>query len=219
MQNITFDKNLDELKKNVYSLYVLYKHVKEGETFHLPDFIDRGKTYHHLIKMGFAFEVANKKHIHKKPYDITPDGNSFIIDLERQFDCNQIFNSAPLDNKNDFDVYFVECFIEGFNDQSLDDILSLCIKAPLGKRRYRNNVELTFLEYKKLKDNGKIFEYLFRFKTICIRCKQELRFEQKTPYNSEVYSTDPSFFNAECHCGLKFHIDAYITNWWFDEEE
>ena len=52
-----------------------------------------------------------------------------------------------------------------------------------------------------------------------MRCKEELIFEQDVQFNSEVYSTNPSYFNSECSkCKLKFHIDAYITDWWFDEE-
>ncbi len=218
-QNINFDKNFSELKRNIYSLYVLYKDVKESSGFNLPDFIDRGKSYTHLINMGFAEGISSKKHIHDTPYSITSPGKSFINNLEENFDCNSIFTNVPLDNKIDFDQFFKEVFKERSNYQSLDENISLCIKAPIGETRVRNNVELTFLGCRKLDDDGKIFKYIFGFKTFCIRCKQEFKFEQEVKLDSENYCPKPSYFNSGCpRCRLEIHIDVYITNWWFDDK-
>lgn len=216
---IDFNKIFEELKRNLYSFYLLYKDVKEKRGSTLPDFIDRGKAYNKLVEMELAEKIANKKHIHDDPYSITSLGKSFINELEEQFDCNSIFNNAPLDNKDNFDKFFINKFKLDYSNQSLDEILSLFIRAPQNKKIFRGGVGLTFLGYKKMKDDGKIFEYYFKFKIDCSRCHEEFIFEQEIKFNSEVYSTNPSQFESKCpKCGLKFHMDAYITNWWFDEE-
>ncbi|KKN67839.1 hypothetical protein LCGC14_0457190 [marine sediment metagenome] len=169
--------------------------------------------------MGFAEEVAIKKHFHDKPYTIKPDGRSFITDLERIFDCNSIFSNAVLDNRDAFDNYFKNKFTEDFNNQSPDEILSLLIKTPLNRKIIHDNVELTWLGYRKKNNDGKIFIYIFKFKTVCRRCRNEFIFEQEVQFDSEVYCTKSSQFNSCCpECGLKFHVTSYINHWWFDEE-
>lgn len=198
---------------------MLYKEVKENSGFNLPDFIDRGKAYNKLVEMGLAEKITDKKHIHNDPYSITSSGKSFISELEGQIDCKSIFNNAPLDNKDDFDKFFINIFKEDYINQSLDEILSLFIRAPLNKKVFRAGIGLTFLGYKKKKDDGRIFEYYFKFKIVCSRCHEEFIFEQEVHFNSEDYSKNPSQFESKCpKCGLKFHMDAYITYWWFDEE-
>ncbi|MBD3213336.1 MAG: hypothetical protein GF311_12070 [Candidatus Lokiarchaeota archaeon] len=139
--------------------------------------------------------------------------------MKIRFDCDQIYE-APLDDKDEFDLFIQDIFKseeKEFNEQKLDSILSKMIQTPLNKKIERNGVPLFFLGYKKIRQIGEKFEYLFRFKTTCSRCEKEFTFEQKIIYYAEKYLSDPSYFEVPCpNCSLTFHMDAYINEWWFD---
>lgn len=101
--------------------------------------------------------------------------------------------------------------------KTFDDILSLFIQTPLNQKVSRNGVDLVFLGYREIENNGQKFKYLFCFKVICNRCDNNLLFKQKIIFDSNKYSIDPSIFNSECPvCKRHFHMNAYISEWWFD---
>ena len=125
-----------------------------------------------------------------------------------------------MNNKNDFDNYIEDFFnveVNGYNKESLDEILSYFIDAPLNQGRKKGGIELIFLGFKKIGETQVGFEYSLKFQTMCIRCKKEFTFQQNVIYNPEEYIKKPSLFNDSCpNCGLVFHVNAYLRDWWFE---
>ncbi|TFF87225.1 MAG: hypothetical protein EU549_05115 [Promethearchaeota archaeon] len=139
--------------------------------------------------------------------------------MEEVWDLSFI-EETPLDDKNKFDNFFLKNLETDQNQceyKTFDDILSLIIQTPLNQKVTRNGVDLFFMGYREIENDGQNIEYLFCFKVICDRCDKNFLFKQNIIFNSNSYLIDPSYFNSECPvCKQNFHMNAYISDWWFD---
>lgn len=201
---------------------MLYRRVNEDTDPELPNFIDTGKAYAHLIKLGVAKKADSQKHLHEPNYLPTSDGKNFIKELRSDFECDR-FNDAPLDDKDEFDRFLKDIFegksANSFNRETLDEILSSMLSASLNEEMYRNGVRLALLGYKKIHEDEEKIEYCFEVEVLCERCEREFVFKPVITFYSQKYSLKPLSIETECpNCGLMFRLNPYFQNWGFEED-